>query len=171
MPDKQVEVVRKNIKNLRVGVYPPEGRVRVACTADASLDARTAQLDRWYRKLLREKAKPSLEKWSRQLGVAMPVWGVRRMKTKWGSCNPEHGRVWINVELAKKPLQCLDYVILHEMAHFVSPKHDDLFVSTLNKHMPDWRMVRSDLNSYPLTHEQPSFDRVLADKRRLSSIP
>ena len=78
------------------------------------------------------------------------------MKTKWGSCNPARGQVWINAELAKKPPRALDYVILHEMTHFVSRRHDALFVETIDGLMPSWRDVRRDLNAMPLAHE-PSF--------------
>jgi len=72
------------------------------------------------------------------------------MRTKWGSCNPKTGRIWLNLSLAKKPLGALDYVVLHEMAHFVSPRHDDLFVATMDRLMPGWRQVRADLNALPL---------------------
>ncbi|MEF3046352.1 M48 metallopeptidase family protein [Pseudotabrizicola sp. L79] len=72
------------------------------------------------------------------------------MKTKWGSCNPAHGMVWINLDLAKKPLVALDYVILHELAHFISPKHDDAFIAVLDHQMPGWRQIRADLNALPL---------------------
>ena len=82
------------------------------------------------------------------------------MKTKWGSCNPDKGTVWINLELAKKPAQCLDYVVLHEMAHFISPRHDDTFIAVLDRFMPAWRQVRADLNALPLSRE-PSFERQL----------
>jgi predicted metal-dependent hydrolase len=61
------------------------------------------------------------------------------MKTKWGSCNPQGQRIWLNIDLAKKPLHALDYVILHEMTHFISPRHDEAFISTLDSFMPRWR--------------------------------
>ena len=73
------------------------------------------------------------------------------MRTKWGSCNPDKGLIWLNLELAQKPLQSLDYVILHEMAHFLSPRHDDLFLCVMDKNMPRWRQIRADLNALPLT--------------------
>ncbi len=228
-----VEIVRKKIKNLHIGVYPPDGRVRAAVPPAMSEDAvrvavlsrlgwiRRKQkefarqereprrrfvsgethhvfgrpyrlavheevgrshaitvspgdrldvavphgatagqierwLDAWYREALKRKAEPRIAKWVERLGVSEPTWGVKRMKTKWGSCNPDKGNVWINLELAKKPLQCLDYVILHEMAHFLSPRHDELFVGVLDRFMPTWRQVRSDLNAQPLSFE-PSF--------------
>lgn len=194
-----VEVVRKRIANLHVGVYPPDGRVRVAAPIALSNDAvRMAVLTRfpwikkqqlsflsqereaqrsyvsgethfvfgcpyrlivveapgnrhhfeltadkrikmvvptgstdlqrerwmldWYRRILKEKAQPRVQKWADDLHLSMPRCGIKKMKTKWGSCNPSKGLVWLNLDLAKKPIACLDYVILHEMAHFFSPK-------------------------------------------------
>ena len=83
--------------------------------------------------------------------MPVPRWGIKLMRTKWGSCNPDKASVWLNLDLAKKPLAALDYVILHEMAHFVSPRHDDVFVSVLDRHMPGWRQIRADLNALPLS--------------------
>lgn len=85
------------------------------------------------------------------LSVPKPTWGVRVMRTKWGSCNPDKGLIWLNLDLAKKPLQALDYVILHELAHFVSRRHDDAFLEVLDKNMPVWRQIRADLNALPLS--------------------
>lgn len=79
----------------------------------------------------------------------MPRCGIKKMK--WGSCNPNKGLIWLNLDLEKKPIACLEYVILHEMAHFVSPKHDDKFIEVLDRFMPRWRQVRSDLNALPLS--------------------
>jgi predicted metal-dependent hydrolase len=76
------------------------------------------------------------------------------MKTKWGACNAEAGRIWLNLELAKKPLQCLEYVIAHELAHLIERHHNDRFVAILDKHLPQWRMHRAKLNSAPLAHEK-----------------
>lgn len=73
------------------------------------------------------------------------------MKTKWGSCNLEKRLMWLNLSLAQKSLVALDYVILHEMAHFLTPRHDELFLSTLDRNMPGWRQVRADLNALPLS--------------------
>ncbi|WP_282128825.1 M48 family metallopeptidase [Roseobacter litoralis] len=82
---------------------------------------------------------------------------MRKMKTKWGSCNPEKAQVWLNLELAKKQPPALDYVILHEIAHFTSDRHDDRFVEVLDTMMPTWREVRREMNDMPLAHEL-SFD-------------
>jgi len=75
------------------------------------------------------------------------------MKTKWGSCNRLAGRVWLNPELAKKPLACLEYIVVHELVHLIEPIHGDRFVALMDEHLPDWRQRRDLLNSRPLAHE------------------
>lgn len=227
-----VEIVRKKIKNLHVGVYPPHGRIRVAAplsisleavklavstrlswirrkqvefkrqdreaprrfvsgethyvfgkpyrllvrrsdgrakvelgpgnrliltvSANATLEDKERRIAGWQRDQLRQRIPARVDEWANRLNVGTPSWRIKRMKTLWGSCNPEKGLIWINLELSKKPLACLDYVVLHEMAHFISPRHDDLFVSALDRMMPNWRQIRSDLNALPLGHE-PSY--------------
>ena len=105
----------------------------------------------WYREQLRDRAAARISRWAEQLGVPIPRWGIKVMRTKWGSCNPEKGLVWLNLDLAKKPLHALDYVILHEIAHLVSPRHDEVFMAVMDRNMPGWRQIRSDLNALPLS--------------------
>jgi len=225
-----VEVVRKDIKNLHIGVYPPNGRVRVAAPlvvsdeavrlavvdklgwirrqqarfADqsrqskremvngeshwflgrryrlrvqeqagparvalrgvATLDLlvrpgtnaeqREAVLARWHREQLRALIPPLLEKWETALGVQVADWGIKRMKTKWGSCNPKARRVWLNLELAKKPIQCLEYIVVHELVHLLERHHDERFTALMDTHLPPWRHSRELLNRAPLAHEE-----------------
>ncbi|MCR9151878.1 MAG: M48 family metallopeptidase [Rhodobacteraceae bacterium] len=92
-----------------------------------------------------------MEKWSRRLGVMPERWGIREMKTKWGSCNPRNRTIWLNLELSKKPVEAVDYIVLHEMAHLVSPRHDARFLSLLDEHMATWRQIRKELNALPLS--------------------
>src|SRR5205814_9228466 len=106
-----------------------------------------------YRNQLRKIAPSLLAKWQSIFGVSASDWRIRRMKTKWGACNIEARRIWINLELAKKPVQCLEYVIAHELAHFMERHHNDRFVAILDRHIPHWRAQRSKLNSAPLAHE------------------
>lgn len=224
-----VEVVRKDIKNLHLGVYPPNGRVRVAAPLAVSNQAirlavigklawirrqrekfdnqprqtareavsgeshylfgrryrlnimnttgrpqvllptktkmelhvpkraskaeRLAVLDKWYRQQLRLAAEPLLEEWQNSLGVRLEFWGVKRMKTRWGSCNHQASRIWLNAELAKKPLACLEYIIVHELLHLIEPTHNDRFIALLDSNLPDWRIRRRTLNSAPLSNE------------------
>jgi len=225
----RVEIVRKAIKNLHLGVYPPNGRIRVAAplavndeavrlavvtrlpwikkqqagfnrqerqtkrryvsgethflfghryrllvvhgegrsaveikntksmtlrvSPDSDERAREKVMNAWYRQQLRAAARPLIAKWSRLISVAEPDWGIKRMKTKWGSCSKASRRIWLNLELAKKPPQCLEYVVVHELAHLIEPSHNERFIKLLDRHLPNWRTVRAELNAAPLKHE------------------
>lgn len=225
----RVEIVRKAIKNLHLGVYPPNGRVRVAAPLAVNDDAvRLAVVTRlswikrqqagfhrqerqserryvsgethfvfgrryrlrvvehdgpasvrttspttltltvkrgsdlakrekavldWYRLHLRTAAGPLVSKWAEFIGVAEPQWGIKRMKTKWGSCSTASRRIWLNLELAKKPPQCLEYIVVHELSHLIERKHNERFVKLLDRHLPNWRTVRDELNAATLKHE------------------
>jgi predicted metal-dependent hydrolase len=113
---------------------------------------RQAIVDEWYRSELK-KAVPSLiAKWEPLLGVKVERFFVQKMKTKWGSCNAESKSIRLNTELAKKPAECLEYVVVHEMAHLIVRHHDDHFTSLMNRHLPNWKLVRQTLNAAPLAH-------------------
>jgi len=119
----------------------------------AGMEHRTRVLQEWYRRRLRGLV-PSLQgKWEEKLGVQVSEVGIKRMKTRWGSCNREDRRVWLNLELAKKPMRCLEYIMLHEMVHLLERRHGDRFVAILDVHMPRWRQYRDELNSTPLRDE------------------
>jgi len=224
-----VLVVRKAIKNLHLGVYPPHGRVRVAAPlamnddavrlavigklgwikrqqakfeaqprqseremvsgeshyflgqryrlrviedhrtvkvelrSNAAIDLyvrpqtsareREQVLQRWYRRQLKAMIPPLLEEWQPVVGVQVADWGIKKMKTKWGSCNKDARRIWLNLELAKKPPQCLGYIVVHEMVHLLERHHNDRFTEHMDKFMPLWRLFRSELNRGPLRHE------------------
>jgi predicted metal-dependent hydrolase len=79
------------------------------------------------------------------------------MKTKWGACNSEAGRIWLNLELAKKPAQCLEYIIVHELIHLLERHHNDNFTVLMNQFLPQWRSRRSELNAAPLAHAMWSY--------------
>jgi len=225
-----VEVVRKEIKHLHVGVYPPQGRVRVAAPlrlddeavrlavvsrlgwirrkrdgfeqqdrqsqrelvtgeshyflgrrylldvvehegrpgvhlADnttmrlqvrpgADRDARDRFLQRWYRRRLRERIPGLVAKWEPKVGGRVADVHIKRMKTRWGSCNAEARRIWLNLELAKKPVACLEYILVHEMVHLIERQHTERFRELMDGLMPSWRICRDELNRAPLAHEQ-----------------
>lgn len=227
--DLVVDVVRKNIKNLHLAVYPPDGRVRVAVPLLVDDEAvrlvvisrlgwikrqqdkfekqerqsareyvsgeshyfrgnryllnviykdttpkvvirnktkidlyvrpgsDTAQRERvlmgWYRRQLRDSAMPLIGKWEGYLGVETSDWGIKKMKTKWGTCSIEARRIWLNLELAKKPISCLEYIIVHELVHLLERHHNDRFTALMDKHLPSWRSLRDELNREPLAHE------------------
>ena len=223
-----MEVVRKDIKNLHLGVYPPNGRVRVAAPLrldddavrlavisrlgwirrrqaeferqerqsqrelvtgeshyfegrryrldvgerhgppavrllnnkrmalrvrpGADRHAREAVLDRWYRSQLRSRLPVLLAKWEPKVGVSVAEVRIRRMKTRWGSCNRAAGRIWLNLELVKKPVACFEYIIVHEMVHLIERTHNDRFWKLMDGLMPQWRVRRDELNRAPLAH-------------------
>jgi predicted metal-dependent hydrolase len=224
-----VEVVRKDIKNLHVAVYPPVGRVRVAtplrldddavrvavisrlgwirrqqarfadqvreskrelatgesiyfrgrrfrleiiedpgspgvrvatnsriqlrCRPGADRAQREATLNDWYRERLREQITPLLRKWERKVGVDVAEVRIRRMKTRWGSCNAPARRIWLNLELAKKPASSLEYILVHEMIHIHERRHGERFRAMINAMMPGWQLHRDELNRNPLSHD------------------
>ena len=115
--------------------------------------ARETMLYRWYRAQLREHIPQMVAKWEPKIGVTVADWRIRRMKTRWGTCNREAGRIWLNSELAKKPVSCLEYVVVHEMAHLVERKHTNHFRRILDRVMPEWRMRSEDLNRAYLPEE------------------
>jgi len=227
--DLRVELVRKPIKNLHLGVYPPDGRVRVAAPPTVSDDAirlavvsrmgwingqrakflgqarqserdfvsgethfhlgrrfrlrlieqpgasrvgitsghrielkvpvgadrdfRERVFQRWQRELLRERGSRLVGDWAARLDVPPPMIGIKRMKTKWGGCNPAANRIWLNLELVKKSPECISYLVVHEMSHLIVPNHGDEFLRLLDRHMPNWRSQRDELNHAPLAHE------------------
>ena len=95
---------------------------------------------RWYRARLREHIPEMIGKWEPKIGATVVDWRIRRMKTRWGTCNPEAGRIWLNSELAKKAVSCVEYVVVHEMIHLIERAHSDRFREILDRVMPGWRM-------------------------------
>lgn len=226
--DIEVEVVRKDIKNVHLSVHPPKGRVMVAAPAYMKLetirlfviakvawireqqkrlqlqDRETSRvflnreshyvwgqryllklieveapasielkhgkmifqtrpgtdvikkqeiLDEWYRGLVREAVQAKISKWEKKLGVVANRVFVQKMKTKWGSCNPVAGNIRLNTDLAKKPPECLEYILLHELLHLIEPSHNDKFIKLMGQNMPKWKLHRQLLNSLPVSNE------------------
>lgn len=227
--DLVVDVVRKDIKNLHLGIYPPAGRVRVAAPLRVNDEAvrlftisrlawikrqqakfenqerqsarefvsgeshyyqghryllnvihrkaspsvvirnnrtmdlfvrpdsvpfeRERVLNTWYRRRLKEEIAPLIAKWEAMIGVQVSEWGVKQMKTRWGTCNIEARRIWLNLELIKKPVHCLEYIIVHEMIHLLERHHNEHFITYMNSFMPLWQHYREELNWAPLGHE------------------
>lgn len=94
-----------------------------------------------------------LSKWQRLVGVKVERILVQRMKTRWGGCNPATGIVRLNTDLAKKPPQCLEYILVHELVHLIEPTHNAIFIGLMNKLMPHWRQIKDELNRLPVRHE------------------
>jgi hypothetical protein len=104
----------------------------------------------WYREQLKVEITRLLPKWERMTGLECSSWQTKYMSTRWGTCNAKTGKIWLNLQLAKKPHQCLEYVILHELVHLVEKHHNERFVSLMDKYMPMWREVKSTLNAQAL---------------------
>jgi len=121
--------------------------------AEAFREKREQVLSDWYRAELKAVLPDLIANWEPVLGVDVAEWGVKKMRTRWGSCNPRAGRVWLNLELIKKPPQCLEYVLVHEMVHLLEPSHNDRFKQLMDQFYPSWRSCRDELNRTPLAHE------------------
>jgi hypothetical protein len=119
----------------------------------ASVETRQNLMMNWYRQHLKNAVPPLLGKWQKHLRVTVSEFGIKRMKTKWGTCTIEARRIWINLELAKKSSDCLEYVVMHELVHLLVRHHDDRFVAIMDEHLPLWRALRQELNCLPLAHE------------------
>lgn len=116
-------------------------------------ERRKELLDGWYRELVREAIKPLLAAWEQRIGVKASSASVRRMKTKWGSCNPASKTILLNTDLAKKPRECLEYIVVHELLHLLEPTHNERFIKLMDDYMPKWKSHRQLLNSLPVRHE------------------
>lgn len=224
-----LDVIRKDIKNVHLSVYPPMGRVRISAPSRMSLDTirlfaisklgwikkqqqklqeqaresqleylgreshylwgrrhllkvievdsapqvavqhntlllqvrpgwniekRQALLEDWRRQELRAAAAPLIEAWEPLLGVKVERIFLQRMKTKWGSSSPKSGGIRLNSELARKPRECLEYILVHEMVHLLEPAHNHRFVALMERFMPNWPHYRDLLNRLPVRHER-----------------
>ncbi len=221
----EIELVQKNIKNLHLAVYPPNGKVRLAAPLEvnkntlelyvaskipwirrqqrkfASINRQSPRqfvnreshyflgkryllrvhetdhpyrfpkvvcktktyidlyvkegftteqkaelIKEWYREQLKVILAELIPKWEAILHVKANQVKVQSMKTKWGSCNTENGNVLFNIELAKKPIECIEYVVLHELLHLIERNHNDVFKAYLDKYLPGWSSIKAQLN-------------------------
>lgn len=222
-----VDVVRKDIKNIHLSVYPPTGRVRISAPSrikletirlyavsklqwirkqqkkltsqdretprdyitreshyfmgkryllkitetdakqtvvlrhreielivkkNADLKQKQKLLEDWYRKRLRQIAGSYITFWEKQMKLKVAEFGIKKMRTKWGSCNREARRIWLNLELAKKPKECLEYIVVHEMVHVIERNHGTRFVALMDHFLPQWRQYKDELNRLPVGH-------------------
>lgn len=117
-------------------------------------EQRRAVLDHWYRAELKAAVPGLLEKWQPIVGQDAAKFVVRHMKTKWGTCQISSRAIWLNPELAKKNPRCLEYIVVHELIHFIERTHNERFIELMDLHMPDWRARRDELNDAPLAAEE-----------------
>jgi predicted metal-dependent hydrolase len=111
----------------------------------SSKEKREYIMKEWYRKELKSIIPSMINKWEKIMELKVKEWGVKQMKTRWGTCNPNARRIWLNLELAKTPPHCLEYIIVHEMAHLIEKGHGDKFKAIMDKYYPNWRNVRKEL--------------------------
>lgn len=128
-------------------------KIELYVRPQTSRDKMKSILDEWYRKQLKASLPALIEKCERKINVQINEFGVKKMKTKWGACNREAKRIWLNLELAKKPAECLEYIVAHEMVHLLERNHNDRFVSLMDEFMPKWRFYKDELNRLPVRHE------------------
>lgn len=224
----EIEVIRKDIKNMHLAVYPPTGRIRLAAPKktdsevirlfaiskigwikkhiknfneqpresekeytsgeshyflgkrymlqvvehygpnkvklkgmktiqllvkpDSTVESKSTLVKEWYRTELKRLLPELIFKWEQIIGVKCNSWGVKQMRTKWGACNVDEKRIWLNLELAKKPINCLEYIIVHELVHLLERNHNEQFVAHMNRFMPKWQQHRTELNQLPVIH-------------------
>lgn len=146
----------------RLKVVNEPGRIRFDITGkrltlhapkESTPDTRRKAMDEWYRVALKHEIPELIAKWQPIIGRNVAKWTVRRMKTKWGSCNRESAHIWFNLELGKKHPNCLEYIVVHEMAHLLERNHNERFTELMDGFLPDWRARRDELNASPLKDE------------------
>jgi len=219
----EIEVIKKDIKNMHLNVMPPSGRVRISAPYGTSDDAinlfavkkiswikkqvekyknqerqtereyvtgeshylwgrryklevrysnkgnnieikgnkmiltvrekstrqqRENFVNEWYRSELKAKLPPLIKKWEEVIGVKANTVGVKNMRTRWGTCNDKDKRIWINLQLAKKPVYCLEYIVVHELVHLLEKNHTPAFIEYMDTFIPNWRVIKDELNSF-----------------------
>lgn len=122
--------------------------------------ARESFVREWYRILLKEKIEELLPKWEKITGLYCNSWHTKFMTTRWGTCNSAKRRIWLNLQLAKKPVECLEYVILHELAHLKVRNHGKNFVAIMDKYMPDWRDMKKMLSDPSSGYLEPHMNNL-----------
>jgi predicted metal-dependent hydrolase len=134
-------------------VVVTHGKLVLHLRPGTSQEKRQLVLEEWFREQLKIATRQLIEKWAPHIGVAAPAFTTRKMKTKWGSCTPAANSILVNLELAKKPPECLEYIVVHELTHLLEPSHNARFISLMTQFMPKWRFYRDELNRLPVRHE------------------
>jgi len=130
------------------------GRMILRVRRGADKAKRKAIVEEWHREQLRKAVPPLIEKWERLMGIRVKRFFVQRMKTKWGSCNDRAGPIRVNTDLARKPKECLEYIVVHEMVYLLEPTHNARFMALMDQFMPKWQSHRHVLNRLPVRHER-----------------
>lgn len=129
----------------------PEGKSLTIYTKNTNDKALLEkQLYAYYRNELRGRLQVLIEKYAKQMDIEVPAFKIRKMKTKWGSCATDHSRIWFNIELAKKPLDCIEYIVVHELVHLLERNHNKRFIGLMDQYLPNWRIQKKLLNDLPI---------------------
>lgn len=139
--NKPVKVVLKSKTYIHLHVKP-----------NSTKEQRQHLMNEWYRSELKKLIPDIIVRWEKKTGVQAEDWGVKQMKTKWGTCNIQKKRILVNLELAKKPVHCLEYIIAHELVHLLERLHNERFLGYMNKFIPRWKYYRDELNKLPVSH-------------------
>jgi len=115
--------------------------VKLFVEPGSSQDIRERVLREWYRVRIKNEIPRLIKKWEPVMGVKVNDWGVKKMKTRWGTCNTSAKRIWLNLELAKREPEFLEYIVVHEMTHILERLHSRRFYSLMDRFMPDWRTI------------------------------
>lgn len=121
---------------------------------DTESSKRHIILESWYREQIKIAVPSLIAEWEGRMDVVVDRFFVQRMKTKWGSCNPPKRSIRLNTELARKPRECLEYLVVHEMTHLIEPTHNKHFIALMDRFLPNWRTLRDQLNAFPLAHSE-----------------
>lgn len=127
-------------------------KIALCVPETVTFEVKEQLLDELYRREARRALEPLAAKWEKILSIGINHIYLQRMKTRWGSCNPQNRNIRLNLELVKKPIECLEYILLHEALHFFEPNHGERFVALLDTHMTNWRTIRQILNDEPLAY-------------------
>ena len=145
----------------------------LSMSAKSTVKQRDAYVKEEYRKILKEEIEKRLPKWEAQTGLKCDSWQTKYMVTKWGACSTDKKKLWFNLQLAQKPIACLDYIILHELTHLITRKHDATFIANMDRYMPNWREIRKELNNSRLDYYEAQDEsplQKLIDQSRYDDI-
>ena len=133
-----------------------KNRTTLVAYLKSGLEPQKAQeiMDEFYRQELRPILDEYVQKWEQKLDVQVEDWKIMKMRTRWGSCNHEKRRVLLNLELAKKPHRCIEYIVVHELIHILEKTHNKHFVELMDMHLPNWRALKYELNNLPVSHAE-----------------
>ena len=145
----RLDVVYSNVRN---DVSVSGQKIILQVRKDSTPQQRANVMDGWYREILKKAVSPIFDKCERTVGIKAREWQIKNMRTKWGTCNILKKRIWLNLQLAKKTPECLEYVIIHELAHLLEKSHNDVFRAYMDKFYPNWRTVKATLNEQMLDH-------------------